>query len=47
MAGAGITCEPAGGEGVETSLWALVEARAAYTPAAGETFVVTLEGARS
>lgn len=47
VAGAGITCEPAGGEGVETSLWALVEARAAYTPAAGETFVVTLEGARS
>lgn len=47
MAGAGITCEPAGGAGVETSLWVLIEARAAYAPGSGETFFVTLEGARS
>lgn len=45
--GAGMTCESAGGTGHETSLWALIEARGAYTPAAGETFHVTLEGARS
>lgn len=45
--GSGITCEASGAVGHETSLWALVEARAAYVPAAGETFVVTLEGARS
>jgi hypothetical protein len=45
--GSGITCEPDGPAGSETSLWAVVEARAAYAPASGETFVVTLEGARS
>lgn len=47
MTGAGITCESGGGTGVETSLWALIEARAAYAPSSGETFFVTLEGARS
>lgn len=45
--GAGMTCESAGGVGHETSLWALIEARGAYTPASGETFHVTIEGARS
>lgn len=45
--GSGITCEAAGAVGHETSLWALVEARAAYVPASGETFFVTVEGARS
>lgn len=45
--GAGITCEPGGTGGSETSLWALIEARAAYVPTSGERFVVTLEGARS
>lgn len=49
--GSAITCEtPSPGvAGHETSLWALVEARAAYGGAAanGETFVLTLEGARS
>lgn len=47
VTGSGITCESSGGVGHETSLWALVEARAAYVPTSGETFVVTLEGARS
>jgi len=45
--GTGITCESAGGAGHETSLWALIEARATYAPASGETFTITLEGARS
>lgn len=45
--GSGMTCESAGGVGHETSLWALIEARGAYTPASGETFHVTIEGARS
>lgn len=45
--GAGITCEPTGGPGHDTSLWALIEARAAYAPASAETFTLTLEGARS
>lgn len=46
-AGTGITCDPSGGTGHETSLWALIEARAAYAPVTGETFHVTVEGARS
>lgn len=45
--GSGMTCESAGAAGHETSLWALIEVRAAYTPAAGESVFVTLEGARS
>jgi hypothetical protein len=45
--GSGVTCEASGAAGHETSLWALVEARAAYAPISGEAFVVTLEGARS
>lgn len=45
--GAGITCEAFGVIGHETSLWALVEVRGAYVPTSGETFVITLEGARS
>lgn len=45
--GAGITCEAAGTSGHETSLWAVVEALAAYTPVSGETFTVTIEAARS
>ena len=45
--GSGITCEAAGAAGHETSLWAVVEALAAYVPASGETFTVTLEAARS
>lgn len=45
--GSGMTCESAGGVGHETSLWALIEARGAYAPVSGETFYVTLEGARS
>lgn len=40
--GSAITCQ-----GTGTSLWAVVEARAAYAPANGETFTVTIEGARS
>ena len=42
-----IICEPAGAEGHETSLWAVIEARAAYVPASAETFTVTLEAVRS
>lgn len=45
--GSGMTCESAGAAGHETSLWALIEARGAYTPTSGETFHVTIEGARS
>jgi hypothetical protein len=45
--GAGITCEAAGAPGHETSLWALIETRAAYVPVSGETFTLTVEGARS
>lgn len=45
--GSGVTCESAGVAGHETSLWALIEARGAYTPGAGETFYLTLEGARN
>lgn len=45
--GAGITCETSGAVGHETSLWAVIEARAAYAPVSGETFVLTIEGARS
>lgn len=45
--GSGITAEAAGASGHETSLWALIEARGAYTPVSGETFYVTIEGARS
>ncbi len=45
--GTGVTCDSSGGAGHETSLWVLIEARAAYAPVAGETFHVTLEGARS
>lgn len=44
--GSGMTCRGAGGTGHETSLWAMIEARAAYVPASAESFVVTLEGAR-
>lgn len=44
--GAGMTCESAGTAGHETSLWALIEARGAYTPVSGEAFHVTIEGAR-
>ncbi|CAN5320013.1 hypothetical protein BH10PSE1_BH10PSE1_00900 [soil metagenome] len=46
-AGSGITCEAAGPTGHATSLWALIEARAAYAPVSGETFTLTIEGARS
>lgn len=46
-AGSGMTCEAAGAAGHETSLWALIEARAAYAPVSGETFTCTVEGARS
>jgi hypothetical protein len=46
-AGSGITCEAAGTSGHETSLWAVVEATAAYVPASGEIFTVTIEAARS
>jgi hypothetical protein len=45
--GSGITCEAAGTTGHETSLWAVVEALAAYGPASAETFTLTIEGARS
>jgi hypothetical protein len=45
--GSGVTCETAGAVGHETSLWALIEARAAYAPVSGETFTLTVEGARS
>lgn len=45
--GAGMTCKTEGGMGHETSVWALIEARAAYAPVSGETFYLTLEGARS
>jgi hypothetical protein len=45
--GSGITCEAAGTSGHETSLWAVIEALAAYTPASAETFTLTLEAARS
>jgi hypothetical protein len=38
--GSGITLSPASG----TSLYGLIEATAAYTPASGETFNATLEG---
>lgn len=44
--GSGITCEAGAVAGHETSLWALIEARAAYVPASGETFTLTVEGAR-
>lgn len=45
--GAGQTCDAAGAVGHETSIWAIIEATAAYTPASGETFTLTLEAARS
>jgi hypothetical protein len=45
--GSGVTCEAAGTTGHETSLWAVVEALAAYGPASAETFTLTIEGARS
>jgi hypothetical protein len=45
--GSGITCEAAGSSGHETSLWALIEARGAYTPTSGEVFTLTIEGART
>ncbi|WP_230770725.1 hypothetical protein [Sphingomonas sp. Leaf4] len=45
--GGGITCETGAVVGKERSLWALIEARGAYTPAAGETFALMIEGARS
>lgn len=44
--GTGITCESSGASGADPSLWAVIEALAAYTPASGETFTLTLEGAR-
>ena len=40
--GSAITCD-----GIGTSLWVAIEARAAYGPASAETFTVTIEGARS
>lgn len=46
-AGSGITAEAAGTVGHERSLWCVVEALAAYAPASGESFTVTLEAARS
>lgn len=46
-AGSGITAEAAGTVDHERSLWCVVEALAAYAPAAVETFTVTLEAARS
>ncbi|WP_230769541.1 hypothetical protein [Sphingomonas sp. Leaf4] len=45
--GGGITCETGAVVGKERSLWALIEARGAYTPTSGETFVLMIEGARS
>ncbi|KQN37000.1 hypothetical protein ASG37_04880 [Sphingomonas sp. Leaf407] len=45
--GGGITCETGAVVGKERSLWALIEARGAYTPIAGETFALMIEGARS
>ncbi|WP_230769787.1 hypothetical protein [Sphingomonas sp. Leaf4] len=45
--GGGITCETGAVVGKERSLWALIEARGAYTPVAGETFALMIEGARS
>jgi len=45
--GGGITCETGAVAGKERSLWALIEARGAYTPASGETFALMIEGARS
>ncbi len=47
LVGGGITCEAAGVDDHETSLWAVIEARAAYAPASGETFTLTIEAARS
>lgn len=45
--GSGITCETGAVVGKETSIWVIIEPRAAYVPASGETFYVTVEGARS
>lgn len=45
--GSGITCETGAVVDHETSVWAIIEARAAYVPTSAETFYVTLEGARS
>jgi hypothetical protein len=46
-AGTGITAEAAGQASHTLSLWAVIEALAAYTPVSGETFTLTLEGLRS
>jgi hypothetical protein len=45
--GNSITCEAAGTSGHETSIWFVIEALAAYVPANGETFTLTIEAARS
>lgn len=45
--GGGMTVEAAGTAGAERSLWAVIEATAAYVPASGEAFTVTIEAARS
>jgi hypothetical protein len=45
--GTGITCEAAGTTDHETSIWAVVEARGAYTPVSAEAFTMTLEASRS
>lgn len=45
--GSGITCEAAGTTGHEGSLYALIEARAAYQGVSAEAFTVTIEGSRS
>ncbi len=45
--GGGITCETGSTAGKDRSLWALIEVRGAYTPIAGETFAIMIEGARS
>jgi hypothetical protein len=44
--GSGITCESSGASGSDPSIWAVIEALAAYAGSASETFAVTLEGAR-
>jgi hypothetical protein len=44
--GSGISCEAAATGGSDASLWAVIEALAAYVPSSAETFTITLEGAR-
>lgn len=47
LMGSGVTLEASGTVGDETTVWVVIQATAAYVPASGETFTLTLEAART